>query len=144
MKSSIAHIRKLRATVRKYDLPRPAGFDALTDEQLQACYNGIGSEKFASLLWLTTRIFEVFEAPAMIHDAGWALYNDGTVTEWERSNNRFRAGNRIMAETCRVWFGWFRPAQRMLFRQSGELLYRVVSSQVIGWPIWAGSRTQGV
>ena len=75
---------------------------------------------------------------------GWTLYNDGTVTEWERSNNRFRAGNRIMAETCHVWFGWFRPAQRMLFRQSGELLYRVVSSQVIGWPIWAGSRTQGV
>jgi hypothetical protein len=34
MKSSLSHIRKLRATVRKYDLPRPAGFDALTDEQL--------------------------------------------------------------------------------------------------------------
>ena len=50
MKFPIAHIRKLRRIVLKYDLPRPPEFDQATDEQLQEIYNGIGSDKFSALL----------------------------------------------------------------------------------------------
>ena len=137
MKYSIAHIRKLRRIVVKYDLPRPAEFDQATDEQLQEIYNGIGSKKFSFLLWLTTKLFSVFEAAALIHDYCWSKYfNDGSRKRFDFSNNCFRAGNLILASTCGVWFELFRPQQRKAFRTAGEGLYRVVSSDLIGWPIW--------
>ena len=138
MKSSLSHIRKLRATVRKYDLPRPAEFDLATDEQLQEIYNGIGSNKFRALLWLTTKLFGVFEAAALIHDFCWSKYwNDGSRKRFEYSNNCFRAGNLILALTCGVWFEWFRPQQRAIYRTAGDGLFRVVDSELIGWPIWS-------
>ena len=137
MKYSIAHIRKLRRIVIKYDLPRPAEFDQATDEQLQEIYNGIGSDKFSALLWLTTKLFSVFEASALIHDYCWSKYfNDGSRKRFDFSNNCFRAGNLILASVCGVWFELFRPEQRKAFRTAGEGLYRVVSSDLIGWPIW--------
>ena len=138
MKYSTAHIRKLRRIVVKYDLPRPAEFDQATDEQLQEIYNGIGSKKFSFLLWLTTKLFSVFEAAALIHDYCWSKYfNDGSRKRFDFSNNCFRAGNLILASTCGVWFELFRPQQRKAFRTAGEGLYRVVDSELIGWPIWA-------
>lgn len=137
MKYSIAHIRKLRRIVVKYDLPRPAEFDQATDEQLQEIYNGIGSDKFRALLWLTTKLFSVFEASALVHDYCWSKYfNDGSRKRFDFSNNCFRAGNLILASVCGVWFELFRPEQRNAFRTAGEGLYRVVSSDLIGWPIW--------
>ena len=137
MKYSIAHIRKLRRIVVKYDLPRPAEFDQATDEQLQEIYNGIGSDKFRALLWLTTKLFSVFEASALVHDYCWSKYfNDGSRKRFDFSNNCFRAGNLILASVCSVWFELFRPEQRKAFRTAGEDLYRVVSSDLIGWPIW--------
>ena len=137
MKYSISHIRKLRRIILKHDLPRPAEFDAATDEQLQEIYNGIGSNKFRSLLWLTTRLFSVFEASALIHDYCWSKYfNDGSRKRFDFSNNCFRAGNLILASVCGGWFELFRPEQRKAFRTAGEGLYRVVSSDLIGWPIW--------
>ena len=137
MKFPIAHIRKLRRIVVKYDLPRPPEFDAATDEQLQEIYNGIGSDKFRALLWLTTKLFSVFEASALIHDFCWSKYfNDGSRKRFDFSNNCFRAGNLILASVCGVWFELFRPEQRNTFRTAGEGLYRVVSSDLIGWPIW--------
>ena len=51
--TNLDHVRTLRAKARKLDLPRPAEFDAATDEQLAEIYNGIGSDKFKSLLWLS-------------------------------------------------------------------------------------------
>ena len=137
MKYSIAHIRKLRRIILKHNLPRPAEFDAATDEQLQEIYNGIGSNKFRALLWLTTKLFSVFEASALIHDYCWSKYfNDGSRKRFDFSNNCFRAGNLILASTCGVWFALFRPEQRRLYRTAGDGLYRVVSSDLIGWPIW--------
>ena len=137
MKYSIAHIRKLRRIVVKYDLPRPAEFDQATDEQLQEIYNGIGSDKFSALLWLTTKLFSVFEASALVHDYCWSKYfNDGTRKGFDFSNNCFRAGNLILASTCGVWFEMFRPEQRKLYRAAGDALYRVVASDLVGWPIW--------
>ena len=137
MKYSIAHIRKLRRIVVKYDLPRPAEFDQATDEQLQEIYNGIGSDKFRALLWLTTKLFSVFEASALVHDYCWSKYfNDGSRKRFDFSNNCFRAGNLILASVCSVWFETFRPQQRKLFRTAGDALYRVVDSELIGWPIW--------
>lgn len=138
----LAHIRKLRAVVVSRDLPRPAEFDATTDEELQAIYNGIGSDKFKGLLWLTTRVFGVFEPAALVHDYGWSpMWCDGSRERYDQSNNRFRAGCLILACTCHVWFGWLRPQQRALFRSSGELLYRVVASP-IGWGIWSGEKRE--
>ena len=137
MKYSISHIRKLRHIVLKYDLPRPAEFDQATDQQLQEIYNGIGSDKFSALLWLTTKLFSVFEASALVHDYCWSKYfNDGSRKRFDFSNNCFRAGNLILASVCSVWFELFRPEQRKAFRRAGEDLYRVVSSDLIGWPIW--------
>jgi hypothetical protein len=136
--------RSLRAKVVKLDLPRPPEFDLATDEQISENYNGIGSDKYHSLLWLTTKIFEVFEAAAMVHDFSWSpLWCDGSRERFEKANNRFRAGNLILACTCGVWFGWFRPWQRVLYRQSGELLYRVVESG-IGWDIWSKAKRMDV
>ena len=137
MKYSIAHIRKLRRIVLKHNLPRPEGFDEATDEQLQEIYNGIGSNKFRSLLWLITKLFSVFEASALIHDYCWSKYfNDGSRKRFDFSNNCFRAGNLILASTCWVWFAVFRPQQRKAFRAAGEVMYGVVASDLIGWPIW--------
>ena len=133
----IAHIRKLRRIVLKHDLPRPPEFDKATDEQLQEAYNGIGSDKFARLLGITTALFSVFEAAALVHDFCWSKYwNDGSRKRFDFSNNCFRAGNLILASVCSVWFELFRPQQRKAFRTAGEGLYRVVSSDLIGWPIW--------
>ena len=137
MKYYISHIRKLRRIVLKHNLPRPPEFDEATDEQLQEIYNGIGSKKFSFLLWLTTKLFSVFEAAALIHDYCWSKYfNDGSRKRFDFSNNCFRAGNLILASTCGVWFELFRPQQRKAFRAAGEGLYRVVDSELIGWPIW--------
>lgn len=134
--TKLDHVRALRTKARKLDLPRPAEFDAATDEQLAEIYNGIGSDKYHPLLWLTTKIFSVFEPSALIHDFGWSrLWCDGSRERFDIANNRFRAGNLILACSCGVWFGWFRIWQRTLYRQSGELLYRVVASD-IGWDIW--------
>lgn len=142
MKYSISHIRKLRRIVVKHDLPRPAEFDQATDEQLQEIYNGIGSDKFRALLWLTTKLFSVFEASALVHDYCWSKYfNDGSRERFTYSNNCFRAGNLILASTCGVWFEVFRPQQRRLFRAAGDALYRVVDSDLIGWPIWLEGAT---
>lgn len=133
----LQRIRRLRALVIKYNLPRPAEFDTATDEQLQKEYNGIGSKKFRALLWLTTKLFAIFEAAALIHDYCWSkLWNDGTRYRWRKSNNFFRAGCMILAATCGVWFEWARPQQRAIYHSSGEALYRVVDSDLIGWPIW--------
>ena len=137
MSSSISHIRKLRRIVLKHDLPRPAEFDQATDEQLQEIYNGIGSDKFKALLGITTALFSVFEASALIHDFCWSKYwNDGSRKRFDSSNNCFRAGNLILASTCSVWFEFFRPQQRAVYRAAGESLYRIVASDLIGWPIW--------
>jgi hypothetical protein len=142
--TKIDHVLALRAKVIKLNLPRPAEFNLATDEQLAEIYNGIGSEKFRYLLWLTTKIFGVFEASALIHDFGWSpLWCDGSRERFEQANNRFRAGNLILACSCGVWFGWFRPWQRVLYRQSGELLYRVVASD-IGWDIWSKAQRMDV
>lgn len=133
----LAHVRKLRRIVIKRDLPRPLEFDQASDEQLVEIYNGIGSNKFRSLLGITTAIFQVFEASALIHDYCWSKYfNDGSRKRFDFSNNCFRAGNLILASVCGVWFELFRPEQRKAFRMAGESLYRVVSSDLIGWPIW--------
>lgn len=135
----VAHVRKLRAIVLRLNLPRPKEFDTATDEQLAEIYNGIGSDKFKMLLWLTTKIFSVFEAAALIHDYCWSrFFNDGSRERYDYSNNCFRAGNLILACSCGVWLEVFRPQQRAVFRTSGELLYRVVASP-IGWGIWSGA-----
>lgn len=137
MTSSLAHIRKLRAVVLKHNLPRPPEFDLATDEQLQSVYNGIGSKKFSLLIWLTTKLFSVFEAAALIHDFCWSKYwNDGSRARFSFSNNCFRAGNLILSLTCGVWFEWFRPQQRAIYRTAGDGLFRIVDSEAIGWPIW--------
>lgn len=139
MEQKVAHVRKLRAIVLRLNLPRPKEFDTATDEQLAEIYNGIGSDKFKMLLWLTTNIFSVFESAALIHDYCWSrFFNDGSRERYDYSNNCFRAGNLILASTCGVWFEVFRPQQRAVFRTSGELLYRVVASP-IGWGIWSGA-----
>ena len=142
--TKLDHVRKLRRIVVKRDLPRPPEFDACTDDELAGIYNGIGSDKYHPLLWLTTKIFSVFEPSALIHDFSWSrLWCDGSRERFDTANNRFRAGNLILACTCGVWFGWFRPWQRTLYRQSGELLYRVVASD-IGWDIWVKAERMDV
>lgn len=137
MTYSIQHIRNLRRIVVARNLPRPEWFDGLSDDYLQSVYNGIGSDKYKSLLWLTTEIFETFEPAALIHDSAWApANNDGSVERWRQSNSDFRAGCHILAATCGVWFGLFRPQQRRLFHANADLLAAVVSSHSIGWPCW--------
>ncbi len=132
----LAHVRNLRAKVVKLDLPRPPEFDACTDDELTGIYNGIGSDKFRFIIGLTDVIFGVFEPSALIHDHGWSpLYCDGTQKRFDQTNNRFRAGNLILASTCGVWFGWMRPQQRRVYRAAGETLYRVVDGP-IGWSVW--------
>lgn len=138
----LAHVRKLRRIVIQRDLPRPPEFDQTTDEQLVEVYNGIGSAKFKSLLGITTAVFQVFEASALIHDYCWSKYfNDGSRARFTYSNNCFRAGNLILASTCGVWFAVFRPQQRKIYRAAGESLYRVVDSELMGWPIWRDGAT---
>ena len=133
----LAHVRKLRRIVIQRDLPRLLEFDKSTDEQLVEIYNGIGSAKFKSLLGITTAVFQVFEASALIHDYCWSKYfNDGSRERFTYSNNCFRAGNLILASTCKVWFEVLRPQQRKIYRAAGDALYRVVDSELIGWPIW--------
>lgn len=137
--SKLAHVRKLRRIVVKRDLPRPPEFDACTDDELTGIYNGIGSDKFRFLLGITTAVFGVFEASALVHDHGWSpFYNDGSKKRFDQTNNRFRAGNLVLASTCGVWFGWLRPQQRAVYRAAGETLYRVVDGP-IGWSVWGSS-----
>lgn len=138
----LAHVRKLRRIVIQLDLPRPLEFDKATDEELVEIYNGIGSAKFKSLIGITTAVFQVFEAAALIHDYCWSKYfNDGSRERFTYSNNCFRAGNLILASTCGVWFEVFRPQQRKIYRAAGDSLYRVVASDLIGWPIWLEGAT---
>ena len=141
----LAHVRKLRRIVIQRDLPRPLEFDQATDEQLVEIYNGIGSAKFKSLLGITTAVFQVFEASALIHDCCWSKYfNDGSRERFTYSNNCFRAGNLILASTCKVWFETFRPQQRKIYRAAGDALYRVVDSELVGWPIWRDGEAQSL
>lgn len=138
----IDKIRRLRRLIVKLDLPRHPEFDIASDEEICREYNGIGSKKYQRLIGITTKVFQIFEAPAVIHDHACAKpQNDGSKYRFDLANDRFRAGNKIMAKTCHVWFECFRPQQRDLYRAAGETLYGFVISR-FGWECWLENAPQ--
>lgn len=63
---SLEHIQMLRSKIVRWNLPRPDWFDRLSDKNIQLYYNGIGSDKFKSLLKPATRLFSIFEPSAFM------------------------------------------------------------------------------
>lgn len=132
----IKHIVRLRNAVDRYGLPYFDGFASLTCAQLQQMYNGIGPDKFGdALLDLSTDLFTVFEPAALIHDAActpkrYGGDNDGTYAGFVCANNHFAAACNTIANESRLYFGWFRPAQRDLRRFVGRQLARAVTTDI--------------
>ena len=66
---SFEHIVFLRSHCYRSHLWVPDGFWMTTHEELQACYNGIGPDRWSSRFRrFTTWILTFLEAPALIHD----------------------------------------------------------------------------
>lgn len=132
----IKHIVRLRNDVDRYALTYFDGFARLTCAQLQTMYNGIGPEKFgAALRDLSTDLFTAFEPAALVHDAACTSKrrggdNDGTYAGFVCANNHFAAACAAIAEESRLYFGWFRPAQRDLRRFVGRQLARAVTGDI--------------
>ena len=138
----IDHIVRLRNAVDRYGLPYFDGFASLTCAQLQTMYNGIGPEKFGEALRdLSTDMFQVFEPAALIHDAACTPKrlggdNNGTYAGFMCANNHFAAACNTIAEDSRLYFGWFRPAQR----DSRRFVARQLSHAVTGDIAWDAYR----
>lgn len=132
----IDHIVRLRNDVDRYALTYFDGFARLTCAQLQTMYNGIGPGKFGEALRdLSTDLFRVFEPAALVHDAActpkrYGGDNDGTYAGFVCANNHFAAACNTIAEESRLYFGWFRPAQRDLRRFVGRQLARAVTGDI--------------
>lgn len=133
---STDHIVRLRNAVDRYALPYFDGFAALNVRQLQQLYNGIGPEKFgAALRDLSTDLFTAFEPAALVHDAACTSKrrggdNDGTYAGFVCANNHFAAACAAIAEESRLYFGWFRPAQRDLRRFVARQLAHAVTGDI--------------
>lgn len=133
---SARHIVRIRNLVDRYALTYFDGFASLTCAQLQRMYNGIGPHKFGeTVLDLSTDMFQVFEPAALIHDAACTSKrrggdNDGTYAGFVCANNHFAAACATIAEESRLYFGWFRPAQRDLRRFVGRQLARAVTGDI--------------
>ena len=132
----IDHIVRLRNAVDRYGLPYFDGFAKLTCAQLQRMYNGIGPEKFGDALrGMSTDMFTTFEPAALVHDAACTPKrlggdNDGTYAGFVCANNHFAAACNTIAEESRLYFGWFRPAQRDLRRFVGRQLAHAVTGDI--------------
>ena len=76
MAYSIEHIRTLCDEIRMCGLSVPAGFDAASEEELAAAYNGIGPDAWCPVFReLTTWLLGFFEAVALIHDFEYSAPN---------------------------------------------------------------------
>lgn len=133
---SESHIVRIRNLVDRYALTYFDGFASLNVKQLQQMYNGIGPAKFGDAVrGLSTDLFTVFEPAALVHDAAWTPRrrggaNDGTYAGFMCANNHFAAACNTIANESRLYFGWFRPAQRDLRRFVGRQLERAVTTDI--------------
>lgn len=66
---TLDHVRKLKMHCFETHLSMPEMFRFATAEQLQACYNGVGPDRWSSFFRrFTTWILTFLEASALIHD----------------------------------------------------------------------------
>lgn len=65
----LEHVRQLKERCFSARLSMPELFRFASSEQLQACYNGIGPDRWSSRFRrFTTWVLTFLEAPALIHD----------------------------------------------------------------------------
>ena len=86
---SFEHVQSLKMRCFSARLSMPYFFRFASDEQLQACYNGIGPEAWApGLRSIVTALLDRFEPEALIHD--WEFtYQPRTYTAFTLANIRF-------------------------------------------------------
>lgn len=66
---SLDHVRKLKMHCFEARLSMPEMFRFASQAQLQACYNGVGPDRWSSCFRrFTTWVLTFLEAPALIHD----------------------------------------------------------------------------
>ena len=134
----LSEIQEIRSKVVRYNLPRPEWFDrGLTDWKIQENFNGIGSDKFKLLVEPANYLLSIYLPAAMIHDMHWSVYGDMYGSTFDGSNSDFRAGCHICASEAKPIIKIFRPAQRRIYHEIAEDLYKVVSGP-IGRKVWEG------
>ena len=88
---------RVETPYQKSNQSAPAGFFMSSDLQLQACYNGIGPDRWSSRFRkLTTNLLRFFESDALIHDWEYT-YQPKTYMHFTLANLRFSANAFINA-----------------------------------------------
>jgi len=99
---------------------------------LAEAYNGIGPEFMGDALRdSTSRLLEIFEPAALIHDARNHV-SDGTRERFLAANDEFRANCLILADLVYPWWSWRRYRARLV----AQILYDFVSADGFGWKAW--------
>lgn len=115
----------------------PQSYWDASAERLSQVVNGIGSDKYGSLVvGVSTWILSLYIPAADIHDWCWTVENDGTKAHFHQYNWEFQRNCHFLADSTHILFGWFRREARKLLEDVGTGLYDVVNSKSIGWPIW--------
>lgn len=100
---------QLRAQAQALGLSRSAIYDALTDAQLDAIWNGYGPDRWpASIRALMTWLYRNFQASASIHDVRYE-FSDGTKSGWHLADDE-------MAENLRLQLDALYPLSRPWLR----------------------------
>lgn len=124
---SEGHILTLIERIREDQLSTPDGFFMTPVAELTACYNGIGPDSWSpALRSLTTRLLDLYEAEALIHDWEYT-YQPRTSSAFLAANIRFARNAIRAAFRCRT----IPPKLRLKRAACGVLLASLC--QMFGW-----------
>lgn len=118
--------------IHAYRLDVDPRFLELSGEASAAAYNGVGPERWPTVVAVASILFHRWAPAAYIHDNDYRWFNDGTREGWHRANRRFRAnGERII----RAEVGWWRFLERSYLIWVNDRLFQAVESDS-GWKAW--------
>lgn len=111
---SLDHVQMLKLHCLEKGLSVPEMFRFATAEQLQACYNGVGPDRWSSRFRrFTTWILTFLEASALIHDweftyqpkTYWAFTVANLRLAWNATLDRHPVAGIVGVVLCQL-FGW--------------------------------------
>lgn len=134
----IDEVKELRRICVERRLSGLSFLDGLTDEQIDADYNGIGPEWFPAAARRAVDVLcDEFRPPAMIHDVEWS-HSDGSREKFEASNERLYVNCCVMAKASCAWYN---PRRYVLLRRAR--LFRDLCSR-FGWSAYRTAYAKGM
>lgn len=118
--------------IHRYRLEVDSRFLELSGEASAGAYNGVGPERWPSVVAVATTLFHRWAPAAYVHDNDYRHFNDGTPEGWRASNERFRRnGRRIIREEV----GWWRFLERSYLFWINNRLFQAIEG-IEGWKAW--------